>query len=79
MSYPLAVELPRCWLYACVWMAQKRLPCLTSCGQLCQAHRRRLTVESSSLWWCVWCFGLESNQRMVWDALSLVAGIRKES
>lgn len=52
-SYPLAVELPRCRSYAWAWMAQKRVPCLTSCGQLCQAHRRRLTVESSSLWWCV--------------------------
>ena len=41
-SYPLAVELPRCRSYACVWMAQKRVPCLTSCGQLCQAHLRRL-------------------------------------
>lgn len=27
----------------------------------------------------LWCFGLESNQRMVWDALSLITGIRKES
>lgn len=41
-SYPLAVELPRCRSYARVWMAQKRVPCLTSCGQLCQAHLRRL-------------------------------------
>ena len=67
-SYPLAVELPRCRSYACVWMAQKRVPCLTSCGQLCQAHRRRLTVKSSSLWWCVWCFVPESD-RLGWNAL----------
>lgn len=25
----------------------------------------------------LWCFGLESNQRMVWDALSLIAGIQR--
>lgn len=64
-SYPLAVELPRCWLYAWVWAWQNLCPCGTSCGQLCQAHRRRLTVKSSSLWWCVWCFVPESDRREV--------------
>lgn len=67
-SYPLAVELPRCRSYAWAWAWQNLCPCGTSCGQLCQAHRRRLTVESSSLWWCVWCFVPESD-RLWWNAL----------
>ena len=70
VSYPLAVELPRCWLYAWAWAWQNLCPCGTSCGQLCQAHRRRLTVESSSLWWCVVLrAGVEP--ALVWGALSL--------
>lgn len=38
-SYPLAVELPRRWLYAWAWAWQNLCPCGTSCGQLCQAQR----------------------------------------
>lgn len=40
--YPLAAALPRCRSYAWEWSLQNRVPCLTSCGQLCQAHLRRL-------------------------------------
>ena len=59
-----------------------REPCRSAsfAGQVVGNCARR--IDEGSLWnppasGGVWCFGLESNQRMVWDALSLITGIQR--
>ena len=53
--YPRWPDVPRPRSYAWAWVLQKRVPCGTSCGQLCQAHRRRLISSASRLQRRVWC------------------------
>lgn len=56
--------------------------CLALCEECCFVFFELAAGLARSSWHVVtalWCFGLESNQRMVWDALSLITGIRKES
>lgn len=54
--------------------------CLALCEECCFVFLELAAGLACSSWHVVtalWCFGLESNQRMVCDALSLITGIQR--
>lgn len=54
--------------------------CLALCEECCFVFLELAAGLACSSWHTItalWCFGLESNQRMVWDALSLITGIQR--
>lgn len=55
-----------------------RMLCLALCEECCFVFLELAAGLARSSWHTItalWCFGLESNQRFVWDALSLITGI----
>lgn len=80
------VEAVICGVLDCVvvdWHAAEPadcMLCLALCEECCFVFLELAACLARSSWHVVtalWCFGLESNQRMVWDALSLVTGIQR--
>ena len=54
--------------------------CLALCEECCFVFLELAAGLACSSWQTItalWCFGLESNQRFVWDALSLITGIQR--
>ena len=54
--------------------------CFALCEECCFVFLELAAGLACSAWHTItalWCFGLESNQRFVWDALSLITGIQR--
>lgn len=84
----IEVEAVICGVLDCVvvdWHAAQPADCMLclalceECGLVFFELAAGLARSSWHVVTALWRFGLESNQRMVWDALSLITGIRKES
>lgn len=85
-EHVVEVEAVICGVFDCVvvdWHTTQPADCML-CLALCEecglVFFELAACLARSSWHVVtalWCFGLESNQRMVWDALSLITGIQR--
>lgn len=85
-EHVVEVEAVICGVLDCVvvdWHAAEPADCMLclalveECGFVFFELAACLARSSWHTITALWCFGLESNQRMVWDALSLITGIQR--